>query len=103
VIDPAESCPLCDAWSNSDEAHRECLLREAVGGVGHVLDHSLWCVVRSDPDAGLAKRHSARCVALLVDLFGADAVVAADIPSIPLDLVCTLAEVPLPTEGSTTP
>jgi hypothetical protein len=101
VIDPAESCPLCDAWSTSDVLHPECLLREAVGGVGHVLDHSLWCVAYADPDAGLAKRHSARCVALLIDLFGTEAVVAGDIPGIPLDLVCTLADVPLPTEGST--
>lgn len=101
MIDAAESCPLCDAWANTDVMHRECLLREAVGGIGHVLDHSLWCVLRSDPDAGLAKRHSAVCVALLVDLFGAEAVVAGDIPGVPLDLVCTLADVPLPTQGST--
>lgn len=96
MIDPAESCPLCDAWSVAEDPHRECMLATVVGGIGHVLDHSYWCVVQADPHAGMAFRHSAKCVALLVDIFGAEAVVAADIPGIPLELLCMLAEVPTP-------
>lgn len=98
MIPPGDSCQLCDPWSPHDDQHVECLLRDAIGGVGHVLDHSLWCVVEGDPDAGLSKRESALCVSVLIDTFGTSAVCAADIPPVPLDLVCLLAGVAPPSE-----
>lgn len=45
--------------------HRECALRSAIGGIGHLLDHQHFCKERGDPDAGLDLRTSA----LLVDVF----------------------------------
>lgn len=39
--------------------HRECGFREVMGGIGHFLDHELWCEVIGDPDAGLSYRESA--------------------------------------------
>lgn len=43
--------------------HRECFLRDGMGGIGHLLAHEYWCSQRGDPDAGLTYRQSA----LLVD------------------------------------
>jgi hypothetical protein len=40
-------------------AHRACLLREVVGGIGHLEDHARWCVVEGDPDGGRTYRQSA--------------------------------------------
>lgn len=48
--------------------HRACMLREVLGGIGHVLAHELWCDQRGDPDAGLERWQSARLVTLLVDM-----------------------------------
>lgn len=98
MIPPGDSCPLCDPWCPHEDQHLECLLREAVGGVGHVIDHSYWCVAQGDPDAGLPRWHSALCVSALIDTFGTAAVCAGNIPPVPLDLVCFLAGVPFPTE-----
>ena len=39
--------------------HRECFLRDAVGGIGHLIAHEYWCSTRGDPDAGLTYRQSA--------------------------------------------
>jgi hypothetical protein len=41
------------------------MLREVMGGIGHLLDHDHFCVERHDPDAGLPYRLSA----LLVDTY----------------------------------
>jgi hypothetical protein len=57
-------------------AHRECLLRDALGGIGHVIAHDLWCVLRHDPDAGFTYRESALLVAATVQVLGVEAVVA---------------------------
>lgn len=39
--------------------HRECSLRDVLGGAGHFQDHDYWCVGLSDPDGGLTPRASA--------------------------------------------
>lgn len=46
-------------------AHRSCMLREVMGGIGHLIAHEWWCVQHHDPDAGLTRRQSA----LLVDVY----------------------------------
>jgi hypothetical protein len=46
-------------------AHRSCMLREVIGGIGHLIAHDYWCVQHHDPDAGLTRRQSA----LLVDVY----------------------------------
>ncbi len=70
-------CELCKEEILPDEnkadvktmdAHRECCLRMALGGIGHFTNHQLWCVERSDPDMGLTLRQSA----LAVDQWVAD-------------------------------
>lgn len=40
--------------------HRECALREVLGGAGHFMDHIYWCEGEgADPDGGLGRRASA--------------------------------------------
>jgi hypothetical protein len=39
--------------------HRECSLRNVMGGIGHLTNHLKWCVEERDPDAGLGYRESA--------------------------------------------
>lgn len=39
--------------------HRECSLRSVLGGIGHLQNHSVWCVLKHDPDAGFSYRESA--------------------------------------------
>lgn len=58
----------------SGKAHRECLLRTVVGGIGHHEDHALWCVERGDPDGGRTYRASA----LEVDTLYAARVITPD-------------------------
>lgn len=38
--------------------HRECALRDALGGIGHHEDHQRWCVIEGDPDGGRSRRRS---------------------------------------------
>ncbi len=47
------------------DAHRECSLRSALGGIGHLIDHGHFCRGELGPDAGLDYRTSA----LLVDVW----------------------------------
>lgn len=54
-------------------AHRECALRSALGGIGHLVDHSHFCRSDLGPDAGLDFRTSA----LMVDVWVARKGVAA--------------------------
>lgn len=42
--------------------HRECSLRSAMGGIGHLLDHEAFCGSELGPDAGLSFRESALLV-----------------------------------------
>jgi hypothetical protein len=64
--------------------HRECALREVMGGIGHQIAHEYWCLQRHDPDAGLSYRHSAQLVWKLTQLVGADEVArrASDVPGV---------------------
>lgn len=50
--------------------HRECALREVLGGIGHQIAHDYWCTKMHDPDAGLTHYQSARLVALMYDMMG---------------------------------
>lgn len=59
-LDPEERAPV-----RPTNAHRECLLRTGLGGIGHLLAHEYWCKQMHDPDGGLTRRQSA----LLVDAF----------------------------------
>lgn len=70
-----EPCPLCEEPVTLDQindratrvgglggnriAHRECLLRSTLGGIGHFEDHARWCVELGDPDGGRTYRRSA--------------------------------------------
>jgi hypothetical protein len=63
------TCELCaEALTLRDDvvpmnpfqvAHRECLLRCVLGGIGHLENHELWCNQRHDPDGGRTYRQSA--------------------------------------------
>lgn len=67
-------CPLCEELVTESEladahpigvdgakvpAHRECLLRTVMGGIGHLEDHAYWCGQMHDPDGGRSFRQSA--------------------------------------------
>ncbi len=38
--------------------HKECMLRQVLGGYGHHMDHAYWCGQMHDPDGGLSRRES---------------------------------------------
>jgi hypothetical protein len=40
-------------------AHRECSLREVLGGIGHLQNHVYWCSEMHDPNGGRTRRQSA--------------------------------------------
>jgi hypothetical protein len=50
------------AWPYYGPVHRECSLRSALGGIGHLDNHSYWCKQQHDPDAGYSYRQSALMV-----------------------------------------
>lgn len=52
--------------------HRECSLREVMGGVGHVIAHPYWCTQKHNPDAGFSYRESARIVWAIVQIIGTE-------------------------------
>ena len=54
-------------------AHRACLLRNVLGGIGHLTDHARWCGQEGDPDAGLTYHESALRVWAWVQLRGVPA------------------------------
>lgn len=77
------TCPLCETDVESDQdsqpistpegvlpAHRECLLRAVLGGIGHLVDHAHWCVAMHDPDGGVSYRESALAVDAWVERYG---------------------------------
>lgn len=41
------------------KVHRECGLRDVMGGIGHLVDHDFWCTTLGDPDGGRTYRQSA--------------------------------------------
>lgn len=76
-----EECPLCGEEVGDDtrtlgtpegprQAHRVCLLRDAMGGIGHLLDHQFFCLGTGDPDAGLTYYQSARLVDAYFNIVG---------------------------------
>lgn len=77
-------CVLCDEditehddWiplNPAQNSHRECSLREVMGGIGHHLGHEYWCRQQHDTDAGLTRRQSAKMVVALIDVLGIDEV-----------------------------
>lgn len=52
-------------------AHRACAVRSALGGIGHLTDHALWCGERNDPDGGMSYRASALAVLRWAEANGA--------------------------------
>ena len=65
-----QSCALCGEPALPDDelrpvnggvgwAHRECALRDVLGGIGHHENHVFWCTVMGDPDGGRTYRRSA--------------------------------------------
>jgi hypothetical protein len=88
------ACVLCnEPTDQAHPIHRVCGIRSALGGIGHLLDHRYWCVVRQLPDAGLSWTASARCVDALVARYGIEAVVGGSFPSTSLEDVCGWAGV----------
>lgn len=81
-----DECPSCgDTHDGHDtvpiytqdgprRAHRSCMLREVMGGIGHHIDHEHFCVGQGDPDAGLGTRLSGLLVDTLIQHLGVDAV-----------------------------
>ena len=77
-------CELCDEPCDAAfegvvtmHAHRECLLRDCMGGIGHLIAHEYWCgPPRNDPDAGLSRRHSALLVDAYIHIVGIKSAVA---------------------------
>jgi len=55
------------------QAHRQCMLRSTLGGIGHLIAHPYWCTEHNDPDAGLSYRHSAQLVEAYVHIIGVGA------------------------------
>ena len=66
---PFEGTPLM-------HTHRECGLREVMGGIGHLIAHEYWCTQKHDPDAGLSYRHSALLTDAYVHIVGIKSAVA---------------------------
>ncbi len=87
-------CPMCDEVVDGDAGdispttlftpegpqttHRSCMLREVLGGIGHLIAHDYWCVKHHDPDAGLTYRQSALLVDVYVAVVGAHQAVPSD-------------------------
>lgn len=74
-------CMICDEPITGEAvgypgAHRECMLREVIGGIGHLIDHAHFCSALGDPDAGLSRRLSSLLVDTYVHYVGIDETVA---------------------------
>lgn len=64
-MDQHALCDLCKEPIEEPDlttSHRECMLREVLGGIGHQIAHEYWCLRRHDPDAGYTYRESALMV-----------------------------------------
>jgi hypothetical protein len=64
-MDETVMCQLCGEHMDDPDlttGHRECMLREVLGGIGHHIAHEYWCKQRHDPDAGFTYRESAQMV-----------------------------------------
>jgi hypothetical protein len=74
-------CPLCGKIVVRDSrllhtqdgprlTHRVCMLRDSMGGIGHLIAHEYWCDEMADPDAGLTRYQSAQLVDAYVTIVG---------------------------------
>lgn len=74
--EPPSDCLMCgtplDSLFDDEAMHRECSLRNVMGGIGHLIAHDYWCTERHDPDAGLTYRQSALLVDAFVMVVGVD-------------------------------
>jgi hypothetical protein len=64
-MDQRVLCQLCGELLDDPDLnayHRECGLREVLGGIGHNIAHEYWCLQKHDPDAGYTYRESAQMV-----------------------------------------
>lgn len=59
-----------DQHSRQYLVHRECALRNVLGGIGHIEDHNYWCGMMRDPDKGMSFRASALAVDVWVRKHG---------------------------------
>jgi hypothetical protein len=70
-LDGTDSSPdLIGTAEGPRGAHRQCMIRSARGGIGHLVAHEYWCGQHNDPDAGLTFRQSALLVATWIDVVG---------------------------------
>jgi hypothetical protein len=79
----SDTCNLCASdpvlgTFHSRDLHPECGLRMVLGGIGHLTNHTYWCLGQGDPDAGLSYRESALRVAAWVREHGVEAAAAID-------------------------
>lgn len=75
ATEPLTDCQLCGEpllLRDDEVMHRECSLRNVMGGIGHLIAHDHWCVQRNDPDAGLTYHQSALLVDAFVAVVGVD-------------------------------
>jgi len=77
-----DKCMFCGEPPEGDRAdiinryaHRECALRSAVGGIGHLIDHAHFCQGELGTDAGLDYRTSALMVDVWIHRKGVEAAV----------------------------
>jgi hypothetical protein len=62
--------PVRDETGKENRVHWECMLRQVLGGIGHLENHQHWCVEKGDPDGGRTYRTSALEVAQWVEARG---------------------------------
>jgi len=74
--DSSTTALLSDGKFTERYVHRECNLREVIGGIGHLEDHKYWCKEMKDPDGGRTRRQSAIEVDQWVAQNGVQAAVA---------------------------
>lgn len=60
--DPVQEGDNGAIMPNGFVQHRECALRTAMGGIGHLVNHTRYCRGELGPDAGLTYRASALLV-----------------------------------------
>lgn len=86
TADPNEPCVLCDETIENGTTfdrttvHRECMLANIIGPLGHHLDHDFWCVNMADSHCGLGVRLANLDLAALVDRYGLEAIMKGDFP-----------------------
>lgn len=77
TVDRGAQCQAIGTPEGPRFAHRECLLREVLGGIGHLTDHVRWCGGEHDPDGGRTRRESALAVDAWVHEHGVEAAARA--------------------------